>query len=83
MLKLNIRRFTRDILHYETIEVRVLDRQTGRLEPLLQEGMIPEAADRVLKADVEGQGVTGNVAATGRSYLCPDTRAEPNIGTKP
>ena len=44
LLKLNIRRFTRDLLHYETIEIRLLDRQTGRLEPLLQEGMTPEAA---------------------------------------
>ncbi len=45
-LKLNIRRFTRDLLHYETIEIRILDRQTGRLEPLMQEGMTPEAAGR-------------------------------------
>ena len=35
LLKVNIRRFTRDLLHYDVIEIRVLDRQTGRLEPLL------------------------------------------------
>jgi CheY-like chemotaxis protein len=77
LLKLNIRRFTRDLLHYEVIEVRLLDRQTGKLEPLLQEGMTAEASDRVLLASTEGQGLTGFVAATGKSYLCPDTTADP------
>ncbi|HWG43701.1 MAG TPA: response regulator [Gemmataceae bacterium] len=77
LLKLNIRRFTRDLLHYEVIEIRLLDPQTGRLEPLLQEGMTPLAANRVLMAGVEGHGVTGHVAATAKSYLCPDTNADP------
>lgn len=77
LLKQNIRTFTRDILHYETIEIRLLDQHTGKLEPLLQEGMIPEAANRPLLAGTEGQGVTGFVAATGQSFACPDTRSEP------
>lgn len=77
LLKLNIRRFTRDILRYEVVEIRLLDRQTGRLVPLLQEGMIPEAADRAMLAAPLGQGVTGHVAATGKSYVCADTAADP------
>ena len=77
LLKLNIRRFTRDLLHYEVIEIRLLDPQTGRLEPLVQEGMIPLAANRVLLASPNGQGVTGRVAASGKSYLCPNTSADP------
>jgi CheY-like chemotaxis protein/PAS domain-containing protein len=77
LLKLNIRRFTRDLLHYDVIEIRLLDPQTGRLEPLVQEGMTPLAANRVLMASTEGNGVTGYVAATSRSFLCPDTAAEP------
>jgi CheY-like chemotaxis protein len=77
LLKLNIRRFTHDLLHYEVIEIRLLDPRTGRLEPLLEEGMIPLAAHRVLLASPDGQGVTGHVAATGKSYLCPDTSADP------
>lgn len=77
LLKLNIRRFTRDLLHYEVIEIRLLDPRTGRLEPLLEEGMIPTAAHRVLLASPDGQGVTGRVAATGKSHLCPDTSADP------
>jgi CheY-like chemotaxis protein len=77
LLKLNIRKFTRDLLRYDVIEIRLLDRRTGRLELLLQEGMIPEAAERPLLPGTEGQGVTGYVAATGKSYLCPDTAADP------
>jgi CheY-like chemotaxis protein len=77
LLKRNIRRSTHDILHYETVEVRLLDPRTGRLEPLLQEGMTPLASNRELVPGTEGQGVTGYVAATGKSYLCPDTAADP------
>jgi CheY-like chemotaxis protein len=77
VLKLNIRRFTRDLLHYEVIEIRLLDPRTGRLEALVQEGMTPSAANRVLLASAEGQGVTGHVAARGKSYLCPDTTTDP------
>lgn len=77
LLKLNIRRFTRDLLHYDVVEIRLLDRQTNRLEPLLEEGMTSEAAKRVLHARAEGNGVTGFVAATGKSYLCPDTATDP------
>jgi CheY-like chemotaxis protein/putative methionine-R-sulfoxide reductase with GAF domain len=77
LLKLNIRHFTHDLLHYDVIEIRLLDRETDKLEPLLEEGMTPEAAHRVLYARATGNGVTGFVAATGKSYLCPDTAADP------
>ncbi len=77
LLKHNIRKFTHDLLHYDVIEIRLLDRQTGKLEPLLQEGMTATAAARPLYASVEGNGVTGFVAATGKSYLCPDTATDP------
>ena len=79
LLKLNIRRFTHDLLHYDVIEIRLLDSQTGRLEPLLDEGMSPEAAKRILFPRIEGNGVTGYVAATGKSYLCTDTTADPHF----
>ncbi len=77
-LKQNIKRLTHDLLHYDVIEIRLLDRQTGRLEPLLEEGMTPQAAGRLLYARPEGNGVTGFVAATGRSYLCSDTCNDPH-----
>jgi CheY-like chemotaxis protein len=77
LLKHDIRQLTHNLLHYDVIEIRLLDRQTGRLEPLLEEGMTPEAAGRVLYAEPQGNGVTGFVAATGKSYLCGDTANDP------
>ena len=59
------------------VEVRLLDQKTGRLEPLLAMGMDPEAAARVLYAQPQNNGVTGFVAATGKSYLCEDTTEDP------
>lgn len=76
LLKSNIRRLTRDLLHFELIEIRLLEQETGRLIPLLQDGLTTEAAGRELFARAEGNGVTGFVAATGNGYLCPDTRAD-------
>lgn len=78
MLKDNLRRAIHDVLQYDTIEVRLLDRKTGELKPLLEDGMLPEAAGRVLYARVEGNGVTGLVAATGTSYLCRDAANDPH-----
>ena len=39
--------------------------------------MTTQAASRELFARKEGNGVTGFVAATGQSYLCPDTAHDP------
>lgn len=77
LLKANILHYTRDLLHFNMVEVRLLDSKTGRLELLLSEGMRPEAANRVLYAQPQGNGVTGFVAATGKSYLCEDTTEDP------
>lgn len=78
LLKLNLRRSIHDLLHYDTIEVRLLDRKTGELKPLLEDGMLPEAARRVLYARPTGNGVTGYVAHTGQSYLCADAANDPH-----
>ncbi|NCX99864.1 MAG: GAF domain-containing protein, partial [Planctomycetia bacterium] len=73
LLKSNILHYAKDLLKFDVLEIRLLDPQTGRLEKLLAEGMQPEAEARVLYARPEGNGVTGYVAATGRSYTCSDT----------
>lgn len=73
LLKQKIIQFTKDVLQFETIEIRMLDKTTRQLEPLLNVGMTPEAAARKLMADRQENGVTGYVADGGGSYLCPDT----------
>ncbi len=77
LLKFNIIRHMKDLLGLDFIEIRLLERPTGRLVPLLAEGMTNLAASRELYAKKQGYGVTGFVAATGQSYLCPDTSNDP------
>ena len=77
LLKEKILEYSQDILGFETIEIRVLNPETNELVPLLEEGMQQEAAVRKLYAEIEGNGVTGHVAATRRSHLCEDTKTDP------
>jgi CheY-like chemotaxis protein len=77
LLKSNILHFTKDLLKFDVVEVRLLDKKTGKLEPLLAAGILDEAARRDLYASTVDNGVTGFVAATGKSYLCEDTHIDP------
>jgi CheY-like chemotaxis protein len=77
LLKSNILHITKDLLQFDVVEVRLLDRKTGRLDPLLAVGMDPAAANRELHANPRDNGVTGFVAATGKSYLCENTAEDP------
>src|SRR5262245_51391418 len=77
LLKQNLRRSVHDLLHYDVIEIRLLNRHNNRLDQLLEEGMAPEAFVRQLRASTTRNCVTGYVAATGQSYLCTDTANDP------
>lgn len=73
LLKSNILHYTRHLLDFDVIEIRLLDQRTQLLTPLVSVGVTSEVARRPLFARTRGNGVTGFVAATGRSYLCEDT----------
>jgi CheY-like chemotaxis protein/GAF domain-containing protein len=77
LLKSNILHFTKDLLKFDVVEIRLLDQRTGELVTLLSEGIDSENADRKLFARPMDNGVTGFVAATGNSYLCEDTTEDP------
>lgn len=77
LLKSKILHFTQDLLEYDTVEIRLLDRSTKCLDPLLSVGMHEDAESRSLLASPQDNGVTGFVAATGKSYLCEDTGRDP------
>ena len=77
LIKSNILRGTQDVLDYDVVEIRLLEEGSRVLRPLLAHGIKPEAADRPLRAETSGNGVTGYVAATGKSYLCEDTSEDP------
>jgi CheY-like chemotaxis protein len=67
---------SKDLLNYEHFAIMLLDRSTSRLEMLVAEGLADEVADYQLLASTEGSGICGYVAATGRSYICPDVAGD-------
>ena len=77
LLKENILHCMKDVLHLDVIEIRMLDQESGDLKPLMAVGMEPEAAARQLEASEEGNGVTGYVASTGKSYICGNATEDP------
>ena len=77
LLKSNILYYTQDLLNFNVVEIRLLDQETGGLAPLLSVGIDSDASARPLYARTQDNGVTGFVAATGKSYLCEDTTEDP------
>ncbi len=77
LLKQNILHHTQDLLKFDVVEIRLLNHHSSQLEPLLSIGIDDEAAGRPLYARPQNNGVTGFVAATGKSYLCEDTTEDP------
>jgi len=77
LLKSNILHYTGELLHYDVVEIRLLDKLTNKLDQLVAVGIDAEAAQRELFALPQNNGVTGFVAATGKSYLCENTVEDP------
>ena len=77
LLKDNILHYTQDLLNYNYVEIRLIDEASGRLEPLISVGINSDRAKQPLFAEAKDNGVTGFVAATGKSYLCEDTANDP------
>ena len=78
LLRGKVLQFTRDLMNFDTVEIRLLDEQTGQLRPLLSSGMGEGVAELPLVADTESNGATGLVAATGLPHLCRNTETDPH-----
>lgn len=76
-LQEKIDRFAHGLLHFDHYIVRVLDAKTNGLDAILFSGLSREAADIPIYRALEGNGISGYVAATERSYICPDTSLDP------
>lgn len=77
LLEQKILRYMRDLLHFDNFAVLLIDKKTNRLEIVLQHGMSPKSQDLDIFASAENNGISGFVAATGRSYICHDTSKDP------
>ena len=65
-------KYSHELMHFDHLAIRLIDEKTGKLELVMASGLPPEAMEVELFAQKEGNGIMGYVAATGRSYLCPD-----------
>jgi CheY-like chemotaxis protein len=72
LLEEKIIKFSHELLHFDHLAVRLVDERSGKLELVMASGLPREAMEVELYAQKEGNGIMGYVAATGRSYLCPD-----------
>lgn len=77
LLEQKIFRCTRDILQFDNFEIRVLDPNSNRLDLVLSSGVPADSASVELSACAEGSGISGYVAARGRSYICADAAKDP------
>jgi len=74
LLEEKIIRYTREVLGFDKFSVRLLDKKTNRLEVVLSSGLAEDAKRADIFATAEGNGISGYVASTGRSYICPDVK---------
>jgi len=72
LIEEKIIRLSRDLLRFDHLVVRILDPQTNRLDTVLACGLSEEAKALEIFAAAEGNGISGYVAATGKSYLSSD-----------
>ena len=77
LLKSNILHYTQDLLNFDVVEIRLLEQESNCLVPLISVGIDSKESKRPIFAEARGNGVTGFVVATGKSYLCEDTGNDP------
>ena len=78
LLEQRILHCTRDVLHFDNFAVFILDERTHMLNMVLQSGMPASTLQMEMHASTEEcNGITGWVAAKGRSYSCADVSADP------
>jgi len=69
-------RYAKRLLHFDHFVVRLLDHKTNRLEVLFGVAL-PQDSGMELFANSQNNGITGYVAATGRSYICNNPETDP------
>ncbi len=81
LLEEKVIKFCRQLMHFDHFAIRLLDRKTNKLELVMCVGMPTEAMEVELFAAPEGNGISGYVASTKRSYICSDVNKDPRYVT--
>ncbi|MFT3685666.1 MAG: GAF domain-containing protein [Phycisphaerales bacterium] len=77
VLEQKIVKIAHDLLAFDQFNIRLIDHRTGKLELVMSKGLPPDAMEVSLYAKPDGNGISGYVAATGRSYISYDTTTDP------
>ena len=75
LLEEKIISFTRELMHFDHFAIRLLDRKSNKLELCIAAGIPTDALNMELFADAERNGISGYVAATGRTLHLPGCRS--------
>ena len=78
ILQAKIAKYVREILKFDSVEIRVKsERNQNLLEPLFAFGISEEAQQRTLYVSQDGNGITGWVAYHCKSYKMDDASEDP------
>ncbi len=77
LLETKIVRFAEELLNFDHFAIRLLDERTGKLELVIGHALPRDFDSFVIRPGLEGYGISGYVAASGRSYVCADTTTDP------
>lgn len=64
--------YCHDLLHFDHFAIRVLNTRDNRLDTVLAAGLTEDAKKLEIYAKSDGNGISGYVGATGRTYVCAD-----------
>jgi CheY-like chemotaxis protein/GAF domain-containing protein len=77
LLEGKITHYVHELLNFDNFEIRLLDRETRRLELVMAVGLAPLKIGETIYARETANGISGYVAVKGESYICPDVRSDP------
>src|SRR4029077_9860282 len=69
LLEEKIISYTKELMHFDHFAIRLLDRRSNKLEMVISAAFTAEALNIDLFAMNEVNGISGYVAASGRSYI--------------
>ncbi|CAG0987623.1 C4-dicarboxylate transport transcriptional regulatory protein DctD [Phycisphaerales bacterium] len=76
LLETKIVRVASDLLHFDHFAIRLLDDRSGKLELVIGCNLPPDFDSFVIRPALEGHGISGYVAASGRTYVCEDIASD-------
>lgn len=76
LLETKIVRVAHDLLHFDHFAIRLLDERSGKLELVIGCNLPQEFDSFVIRPALEGHGISGYVAASGRSYVCSEASSD-------